>query len=88
MATPPSAGLSTRSVVIGCIRTLTGDPQLEIEPEMTMTALKVNRVGLGTCLNTRLSLAGDDQYSGDEIGGDWTVQDVINDADGRRHQFS
>lgn len=88
MATPPSGGLSTRSAVIGCIRTLTGDPQLEIQPEMTMSGLKVNRVGLGMCLNTRLSLVGDDQYVGDEIGSDWTVQDVVNDADGRRHQFS
>lgn len=87
MATTPSAGLSTRSAVNDCIRTLTGDPQIEIGPEMTITGLSVNRVGLGTCLNTRLSLAGQDQYVGDEIGGDWTVQDVINDADGRRHQF-
>jgi hypothetical protein len=80
-------GLSTRSAVYGCVRTLTGDPSLEIKPQMTVGALGVNRIGLGTCLNNRLGLAGDNRYMGDEIGGDWLIQDVINDADGRRHRF-
>jgi hypothetical protein len=54
---------------------------------MTVGGLAVNRTGLGACLDTQLSLQGKDKYVGDEIGSDWTVQDVINDADGRRHQF-
>jgi hypothetical protein len=80
-----SAGLSTRSAVIGCLRKLTGNPGLDPGPQATIAGLGVSRTGLGTCLNTELSLAGDDRYIGDEIGGDWMVQDVINDADGRRH---
>jgi len=87
--TPAAAdvGLSTRSAVYGCVRTLTGDPNLEIKPQMTVGGLGVNRIGLGTCLNNRLGLVGHDQYVGDEIGIDWFIQDVINDADGRRHRF-
>jgi hypothetical protein len=71
--TPAAAdvGLSTRSAVYGCVRTLTGDANLEIKPQMTVGALGVNRIGLGTCLNKRLGLAGHDQYVGDEIGIDW-----------------
>lgn len=84
---PPSFGLgiSTRSAVYGCIRTVTGDPNLIITPEMGIGALRVNRTGLGACLNSRLGLKEGDLYKGDEIGSDWIVQDVINDADGRRH---
>lgn len=79
-----AATISTRTAVYGCIRTVTGQPNLIITPEMTIGGLGVNRTNLGQCINVRLGLTGDDQYHGDEIGGDWTVQDLINDADGRR----
>lgn len=84
---PPSfaLGISTRSAVYGCIRTVTGDPNLIITPEMGIAALGVRRTDLGACLNQELGLREEDCYRGDEIGGDWIVQDVINDADGRRH---
>jgi len=84
---PPSfaLGISTRSAVYGCIRTVTGDPNLIITPEMGVAALGVRRTDLGACLNQQLGLRDEDRYRGDEIGGDWIVQDVINDADGRRH---
>lgn len=86
-ARPPSFGLgiSTRSAVYGCIRRVTGESDLIITPEMGIAALRVRRSDLGACLNEQLGLGGDDRYLGDEIGGDWIVQDVINDADGRRH---
>lgn len=79
-----AVGLSTRAAVYGCIRRVTGDPNLTITPEMGIGALRVRRADLGVCLNQQLGLRGDDLYRGDEIGGDWIVQDVINDADGRR----
>jgi hypothetical protein len=52
---------------------------------MGIAALGVRRTDLGACLNQELGLREEDCYRGDEIGGDWIVQDVINDADGRRH---
>jgi hypothetical protein len=84
-ATSFARGVSTRSAVYGCIRTVKGDPNLIITPEMGIGALGVNRIGLGTCLNTQLGLKGENRYAGDEIQNSWSVQDVINDADGRRH---
>lgn len=78
-------GVSTRSAVYDCIRTVNGDPNLIITPEMGIGALRASRTSLGTCLNTELGLEGENRYAGDEIQNNWCVQDVINDADGRRH---
>jgi hypothetical protein len=64
---------------------VSGDPNLIIIPEATIGGLGVRRSDLGGCLNQSLGLVGADRYAGTEIGSDWMVQDLINDADGRRH---
>ena len=75
-------GTSTRDFVYQCLRAAA--PGAEFGDESTLDSIPVAGDDVGTCLNYRIPLTGDDAWRAGDIQGSWTVAILIAKNDFRR----
>jgi hypothetical protein len=71
--------------VFSCIKQILNDPEIILDEEGSIDGLSVDRAILSRCLNQKLGLTPGNAYAGPVPASLATIQDVINNADGRRH---
>ena len=77
-----ATGISTREYVYQCIQAAA--PGAEFGDESTLDSIPVNGDDVGTCLNYRIPLTGNDAWRAGDIKGEWTVAVLIAKTDFRR----
>lgn len=75
---------STNDAVFNCVEKILDDPNIMLDEEANIDGLNVDRAILARCLNQTLRLTGRNAYAGPVPASLATIQDVINNADGRR----